>query len=118
MDEIKVELVKSAVTDLRISLNFEDASVSQLNTNQSAAVYEPTDENDPTVLIKAECTMKDPTEKLLVIECKADFIIKFDPLPDNRSKAASELCAPIIHAAFARIASALLRDMGHDLAIN
>lgn len=118
MDEIKVELIKATVTDLSISVNFEDSSVSQLNTNQAASVYEPTDENDPTVLIKAESTMKDPTGKHLSIECKADFIIKFDPLPEDRSKAASELCAPIIHKEFAKIVSALLHDMGHDLAIS
>lgn len=118
MNEIKVELVKATVTNLNISINFEDSSVSQLDTNQAASVYEPTDENDPTVLIKAESSMKDPTGQHLNIVCKADFIIKFEPLPEDRSKAASELCPPIIHKEFAKIMTSILHDMGHDLALS
>jgi len=118
MENIKVEIVKATVTELSATINFEDSSVSQLNTNQSASVFEPNDESDPTVLIKSESTMMDSTGECLNIKCKVDFIVKFDPIPQERSKVASELCPALIHAELAKIVSNLLHDMGHDIAIS
>jgi len=118
MSEYKVELVKASITDLSVSVDFQDSSVTKINTSHSAEIYEPTDESDPTALIKAELEMSDPENEYLSVTCKAEFIVRFEPIPDNRSKVASDLCPAIINKEFARIMTSVLHDMGHELMLS
>lgn len=112
-----VELLSSHINKLNVDVNFEESTMTQIEVHHSASVYEPKDETDPTILVKADCKIKDPSEALLNMTCEADFVFKFDPIPDNRSSAAAEYCPKIIHDTMAQKAIAILNGMGHKFSL-
>lgn len=115
--EYRVDLLKSTVKELSVSVNVDEESKFQIDSGNTASVFEPTNETDPTVLIRSECTMRDNATNKLSIGMKAEFIFKFDPLPENRTAVASEYCPEIIAKEFNRIAVDILKDMGHQFKI-
>ena len=115
--EYNVELLSSTVKKLSISVNVNEECAFQIESEHSASVFEPNDETDPTVLVRAECTIRDNSGQKLSVSMTTDFIFKFDPIPENRAAAASEYCPSIIGEESKRIAVTILKDMGHEFAI-
>lgn len=112
-----VELLSSHINKLTVDVNFEETAITQIEVNHSASVYEPKDETDPTILVKADCVIKDPSEELLKMTCETEFVFKFDPIPENRSAVAADYCPKIIHESIAKKAVAILNGMGHKLSL-
>lgn len=118
MHECNVSLVNSRITKISVDFNMTDEGFSQLQTTQKSTVHEPLDHTDPTVLVKSECSMQDPSGKQFLIRCSIESIFKFDPVPEDRTSVASEKCPDFIHEEFRKRVNAILHDMGHDIILN
>lgn len=112
-----VELISMHINKLTVQVDFDESAITQMEVYHSASVYEPKDETDPTILVKADCKIKDPSEDLLQMTCEGEFVFKFDPIPDNRSSVAAEYCPKIIHDTIAQKAIDILNGMGHRLSL-
>lgn len=115
--EYNVELVKSTIKKLDASVDLDDTATFQIEVENSAAVYEPNDEADPTVMVRTESIMRDSASKYINISMITEMIFKFDPIPENRSAAASNHCPPMISEELNKLAAKILNDMGHSLAL-
>lgn len=115
--EYSVELVKSTIKKLTASVDMDETATFQIDVENNASVYEPTDETDPTVMVQTESIMKDSANKFINISMVTEMIFKFDPIPENRSGVASRYCPPLISEELNKLAVKILSDMGHNLAI-
>ena len=116
--EYKVELLKSTIKKLNITVDLNEQTSFQVQTQNAASVYEPNDESDPTVMIRTDCKMRDTTNDQLSIDMTVEMIFKIEPLPENRVDVASYYCREMITEELSRLATALLRDMGHKIALS
>lgn len=115
--EFHVELVQAKITKLNVENIADTSDTFQLKTNQRASVFEPKDDNDPTIMIKSEFSMFDESEQLLAVNMNIEFIFKFDPIPNDRTEIASKYCPTIMSEKSVDMASAILREMGHQIVI-
>ena len=113
--EYSVELVKSAIKKMNASVDLDETKTFQIDVENNACVFEPNDESDPTVMVQTESIMRDSEKKYINITMTTEMIFKFDPIPENRSTAASQYCPPLINEELNRLAVRILRDMGHEL---
>ena len=65
--EYNVELVKSTIKKLNASIDVDETATYQIDVENSASVYEPNDETDPTVMVQTESIMKDSSNKCINI---------------------------------------------------
>ena len=93
----------------------KDAMTFQLEGQTTATVYEPTDDNDPTIMIHTNSEMQTPGSDQIVIAMEADFIFRFDPIPENRTVTASQYCPDMINKKLDELAFNFLSSMGHEL---
>lgn len=116
--DFQVELLKTIVRKLDVEVNVTASSAFQITTKQTASVFEPTDSEDPTVMVKADFKLCDENdEKLLFVNMTTDFIFKFDPIPEECPKAVFERCWDIMRKKNMDIAVNVLENMGHTFAI-
>lgn len=115
--DYRVELIKSTIKKLTANVDMDETATFQIDVQNSASVYEPNDETDPTVMVQTESIMKDSTNKFINISMVTEMIFKFDPIPENRSVAASQYCPPLISKELNKLAVKILSDMGHNLAM-
>lgn len=116
--DFQVELLKTIVRKLDVEVNVTASSAFQITTKQTASVFEPTDSEDSTVMVKADFKLCDENdEKLLFVNMTTDFIFKFDPIPEKRPKAVFERCWDIMRKKNMDIAVNVLENMGHTFAI-
>ena len=115
--EYNVELVKSTIKKLNASIDVDETATYQIDVENSASVYEPNDETDPTVMVQTESIMKDSSNKCINIHKVTEMIFKFDPIPENRSLEASRYCPPLVSEELNKLAVKILADMGHKFAL-
>ncbi len=115
--EYSIELIKSTIKKLNVNIDLDDTTTFQIEAANSASVYEPNDEADPTVMVQTESVMRDLDNKFINISMVTEMIFKFDPIPENRSAVASQHCPPLISEELNKLAAKILSDMGHKLAI-
>lgn len=115
--EYHVELIQAKITKLNIENIADTSDTFQLKTSQHASVFEPKDDSDPTLMIKSEFSMFDENKQLLAVNMDIEFIFKFDPTPNDRTEIASKYCPTIMSEKSVDMASAILREMGHQIVI-
>lgn len=115
--EYSVELVKSTIKKINADVDLDETTTFQIEVENSASVYEPNDEADPTVMVQTESVMRDSDNKFIHISMVTEMIFKFDPIPENRSAVASRHCPPLISEELNKLTARILSDMGHKLAI-
>lgn len=117
MSEYKVELVQSKINKISITVEMEDDSAVQIESQYVATVFEPNDANDPTVLVKVECNLRDPAKKLLEVSCTAELIFAINPTPENRVEILSIQTREMIQEELNKLVVSVLDSMGHKIAI-
>lgn len=115
--EYQVELVQTKVQKLNVENIADISDTFQIETSQRASIFEPTDNNDPTVMIRSEFFMHDESKKLLSVDMDIEFIFKFDPIPEDRIATASKYCPTLMIEKSVDLASIILREMGHQFVI-
>lgn len=115
--EYQVELLKTTVKKLNIAVGVKDAVTFQLEGETTATVFEPTDDNDPTILVQASSTMRTANSDQLSIAMETEFIFQFDPIPENRTAAASQYCPGLINKKLDELAVTFVHNMGHEFEI-
>ena len=115
--EYNVELLEAKVKKINVNVQTKTTEAFELVCNHRASAFEPNDESDPTIMIRDTCTMSDAGAQQLSVEMVTEFIFKFDPIPDDRTAAASQYCQETIKDKSDEITSAILHDMGHNFVI-
>lgn len=115
--EYNVELLEAKVKKINVNVQTKTTEAFELICDHRASAFEPNDESDPTIMIRDTCTMSDAGAQQLSVEMVTEFIFKFDPIPDDRTAAASKYCQETIKDKSVEIASAILHDMGHNFVI-
>ena len=115
MSEFNVELLDFKIKKLNINVEWESKEPLEMQASHSARMFEPTDESDPTVLVKADCKITDKDKKDLSIDCSADFVFKINPIPENRGEVASRFCPDIIRATIEKKALEMMNLMGYKI---
>lgn len=117
MSEYKVELVQSQINKINIAIEMQDDSAVQIESQYTATVFEPNDANDPTALVKVECSLRDPAGKMLEVSCVAELIFAIEPIPENRVEILGQQTREIIQDEVTRKVVNILDGMGHKIAI-
>ena len=117
MTDIKIELAHTKIIKFSADINLANNTDLQIEASYSAEVYDPKDPLDPTALVLATCSMKDSTGKYLTVNCTAELYFKFDPIPENRTKAIREISGDEIQKELNQRIQNLLREMGQNLSI-
>ena len=115
MADIKIELAHTKIIKFSVETNIDKNTDIQIEASYSAEAYDPKDPLDPTAMVLATCSMKDTTGKLLTVECTAELYFKFDPLPEDRTKAIKEISRDTIQNELNQRIHNLLREMGQNL---
>ncbi len=115
--EYNVELLEAKVKKINVNVQTKTTEAFELICDHRASAFEPNDESDPTIMIRDTCTMSDAGAQQLSVEMVTEFIFKFDPIPDDRTAAASKYCQDEIKNKTVEIASSILRTMGHHFVI-
>lgn len=115
--EYQVELVQAKIQRINVENAADSSDTFQIETSQRASIFDPVDNNDPTVMIKSEFSMHDENKKLLSVDMDIDFIFKFDPIPEDRTAAASKYCPTLMVEKSVDLAATILREMGHQFVI-
>lgn len=115
--EYNVELLEAKVKKISVNVQAKTTEAFELRCDHRASAFEPNDENDPTIMIRDNCTMSDVAEQQLSVEMITEFIFKFDPIPDDRTATASKYCQDEIKNKTVEIATSILRTMGHHFVI-
>lgn len=118
MLEYKVELVQSQINKISIAIEMQSDSAVQIDSQYTATVFEPNDANDPTALIKVECSLRDPAGKMLDVSCSAELIFSIEPIPENRVEILSQKTREIIQNEVSNKVVSILDSMGHKIAIS
>lgn len=116
--EYTVELLKSTVKKLSVEVDIDEKASFQVETQNGSAIYEPNDDNDPTVMVQTECKMRDVSNNQLAIDMTVEMVFKIDPIPENRTDVVKQHCLPIIRQELCRLTGAFLQDMGQKIVIS
>ena len=115
--DIKIELAHIKIIKFSAETNIGQNTDLQIEASYSAEVYDPKDALDPTAMVLATCSMNDSNSKQLAVNCTAELYFKFDPIPEDRSKAIREISRDTIQNELNKRIRNLLREMGHNLTI-
>lgn len=118
MADIKIELAHTRIIRFSADVTVEKNTAIQIQASYSAEVYEPQDPLDSTAMVRATCSMKDTTGKLLTVDCTAELYFNFDPIPEDRAEAIREISRNIIQTELNQRIQNLLREMGHNFSVN
>jgi len=117
MADIKIELAHTKIRKFSADVNIDKNTELQIEASYSAEVYDPKDSSDPTALVLATCSMKDTAGKFLTVECTAELYFKFDPIPEDRTKAIREISGDDIQKELNQRIQHLLKEMGQSFAV-
>ena len=117
MADIKIELAHTKIVKFSAETNIDKNTEIQIEASYSAEVYDPKDPLDPTAMVLATCSMKDTTGKLLTVNCTAELYFKFDPMPEDRTKAIREISRDAVQNELNQRIHNLLKEMGQNFAI-
>lgn len=117
MTDIKIELAHTKIVKFSADVNIEKNTATQIEVSYSAEIYEPQDPLDPTAMVLATCSMRDSTGKLLTVDCTAELYFKFDPMPEDRSKAIRDISRDTIQNELNKRVHNLLCEMGQNFSV-
>lgn len=115
--EYQIKLLTTNVTKVNAAIDIQKAKGFQIEQERHTSVFEPKDPSDPTVMVRTECTLKDPSGNHFFFSLTADFIFEFDSIPDDWSTAVSENCPQLITDKINDLTVSILHSMGHNLSI-
>lgn len=115
--QYSIELVSMKITDISINIHVGNAQRHQMNTNFEVKVFEPSDNQDPTVMLSINSKMLDQADQIR-IACSAEAVLKLDPVPANWEEAIQENYKVCVQDVLIQKIQSILTDMGFQLHIS
>lgn len=109
--QYNVELISMKITDISINIHVGNAQLHQMKTNFDVKVFEPSDNQNPTVMLSINGKMIDQADQIR-IACSAEAVLKLDPIPTNWEEAVQENYKSCVQDVLVQKIQTILTDMG------
>lgn len=117
MQKFGITLTDFRITDMQIALHFENEGNTHTHMTVRSNAFEPTNHEDPTLLVKSEIEYYSDQTDEIKIKCFAEHVFTFDPIPEDRLKDTAAPCNQIIADNVGKKIEAIIRDMGYELSV-
>lgn len=113
----RAELISMKITDISVNIHVGDVQQHQMQTNFETEVFEPSDSQNPTVMLSIEGRMFDDAEQIK-IACSAEALLKMDAIPSSWEDAVRENYKSCVHDELMQKIQSILKDMGYHFHIS
>lgn len=114
MQKFEITLTDFRITDMQITLHFENEGNTHTRMTVRSNAFEPTNREDPTLLVKSEIEYYSDQTDEIKIKCSAEHVFTFDPIPEDRLKDTAAPCNQIIADNMGKKIEVIIRDMGYE----
>ena len=117
MQKFEITLTDFRITDMQIALRFGNEGNTHTRITVHSNAFEPTNREDPTLLVKSEIEYYSDQTDEIKIKCSAEHVFTFDPIPEDRLKDTAAPCNQIIADNISEKVEAIIRDMGYEFSV-
>lgn len=111
VENYTVTLMESRITKISIDLQLEGEE--ELCMKAASNAYEPTNPDDPTILVRTDFSFQSKQSNNVKISCTTEHIFKLNPIPEKRIDLASQRCPQIIAKDVSERIKKIISNMGN-----